>query len=267
MAYETPITKFADKDALAPGTDAKRIRGSEFDAEFEAIAEAFTELKDEDGNHPSSGVPNGGGEGEILVWESAEWRSNSTVRVTPEGNVHVGKTDETGTNYIYGNTDLRGVFKTNASTVLGTENTDQHVIVGDTYIGYSDEANNLPDNNDVPGGTLFLYRGLIVGHENTGNASIKMNGNVIFELGDPVSDSCAVSKGYVERELVGDIKQLEEDVDTNEVNIVNMYNEQIKQALQIQGLQNAVNNMGKAIEAASNLDDLKQAIKDLGVLV
>ena len=97
------------------------------------------------------------------------------------------------------------MFRTNASTVLGTENSDQHVIVGDTYIGYSDEtSSNLPENNDVPGGTLFLHRGLIVGHENTGNASIKMNGNIVFELGDPVNDTCAVSKGWVKRYLEGE---------------------------------------------------------------
>ena len=145
--------------------------------------------------------------------------------------------------------DGTGTVVSKTSTILGDTNDDSHQLIGDVYVGY-DTNDELPNNDDDVGGTLFLNRGMIVGRKNQGNASIGMEGNVIFDLGDPVSDSCAVSKGYVERELVGDIQQLEDDVDTNEVNIVNMYNEQIKQALQIQALQNAQREIATSVRDA-----------------
>ena len=149
------------------------------------------------------------------------------------------------------------------NTQFGDSNDDQHVIIGDTYIGYT-EADGKPDNNDTVGGTLFLNRGMIVGRGNTGNASIGMEGNVIFDLGDPVSDSCAVSKGYVQKHLVGDLDSLEDDVDLNEVNITNLYHEQIKQAMQIQGLQNQVNEwpmtLLAAVEGAEDFSQLKSEL-------
>jgi hypothetical protein len=87
-------------------------------------------------------------------------------------------------------------------------------------------------------------------------ASLGMENNFIWNLRTPEAPHHAANKGYVDQ-LIGDIDALEADVDTNEVNIVNLYNEQIKQALQIQGLQNTVNNMSSAIQTASSLDDLK----------
>ena len=145
--------------------------------------------------------------------------------------------------------DGSGTVVSKTSTILGDTNDDSHQLIGDVYVGY-DTKDELPNNDDDVGGTLFLNRGMIVGRKNQGNASIGMEGNVIFDLGDPLSDSCAVSKGYVERELVGDIQQLEDDVDTNQVNIVNMYNEQIKQALQIQALQNAQREIALSVKDA-----------------
>ena len=157
--------------------------------------------------------------------------------------------------------DGSGTVVSKTSTVLGDTNDDSHQLIGDVYVGY-DNNDGLPDNSDSVGGTLFLHRGMIVGRGNQGNASIGMEGNVIFDLGDPVSESCAVSKGYVERELVGDIKQLEDDVDTNQVNIVNMYNEQIKQALQIQALQNAQREIALSVKDAVSKSTKFSELKD-----
>jgi hypothetical protein len=157
--------------------------------------------------------------------------------------------------------DGSGTVVSKTSTILGDTNDDTHQLIGDVYVGYEDKE-SLPNNDDDVGGTLFLKRGMIVGRDNAGNASIGMEGNVIFDLGDPVSQSCAVSKGYVERELVGDIKQLEDDVDTNQVNIVNMYNEQIKQALQIQALQNAQREMALSVKDAVSKSTKFAELKD-----
>ena len=147
--------------------------------------------------------------------------------------------------------DENGKVVSKGDTQFGNSNDDQHVIIGDTYIGYTEEQGK-PNNDDDVGGTLFLHRGMIVGRDNPGGASIGMEGNIIFDLGDPTSDSCAVSKGYVQRELVGNIDDLEDEVDTNQVNIVNLYNEQIRQAMQIAALQNA----GRAEVAA----EIKSAV-------
>jgi hypothetical protein len=157
--------------------------------------------------------------------------------------------------------DGSGTVVSKTSTILGDTNDDTHQLIGDVYVGYEDKE-SLPNNDDTVGGTLFLKRGMIVGRDNAGNASIGMEGNVIFDLGDPVSESCAVSKGYVERELVGDIKQLEDDVDTNQVNIVNMYNEQIKQALQIQALQNAQREIALSVKDAVSKSTKFAELKD-----
>ena len=149
--------------------------------------------------------------------------------------------------------DENGAVVVKGNTQFGNSNDDQHVIIGDTYIGYT-ETEGKPNNDDTVGGTLFLNRGMIVGRQVPGSpkptASIGMEGNVIFDLGDPVSDSCAVSKGYVVRELVGNVGDLEDDVDTNTVNIVNLYNEQIRQALQIQALQNKPFEIATAVTDA-----------------
>ena len=157
--------------------------------------------------------------------------------------------------------DGSGTVVSKTSTVLGDTNDDSHQLIGDVYVGY-DNNDGLPDNSDSVGGTLFLHRGMIVGRGNQGNASIGMEGNVIFDLGDPVSESCAVSKGYVIRELVGDINKLEDDVDTNEVNITNLYLEQISQALKIQALQNAQREIALSVKDAVSKSTKFSELKD-----
>ena len=149
--------------------------------------------------------------------------------------------------------DENGKVVVKGDTQFGDSNDDQHVIIGDTYIGYTEEEGK-PNNKDDVGGTLFLNRGMIVGRQVAGSpkptASIGMEGNVIFDLGDPLSDSCAVSKGYVQRHLVGDLDSLADDVDVNEVNITNLFNEQIRQAMQLQALQNASFEIATAVKGA-----------------
>lgn len=77
--------------------------------------------------------------------------------------------------------DDTGAVVSKGNTMFGDSNDDQHVLVGDTYIGYT-TSTGLPDNSDAVGGTLFLNRGVIVGRGNTGNASISMEQNLIVGL-------------------------------------------------------------------------------------
>ena len=88
--------------------------------------------------------------------------------------------------------DGSGKVVSKTSTLFGDTNDDQHVLIGDTYIGYTKDT-GLPNNNDEVGGTLFLHRGLIVGKDNTGNASIGMSQNLITDLGDGIYNSHAVN--------------------------------------------------------------------------
>ena len=88
--------------------------------------------------------------------------------------------------------DQNGNVVSKGNTQFGNSNDDQHVLVGDTYIGY-DQASGLPDNNDSVGGTLFLHRGAIVGRGNKGSASISMEQNLIVGLGNGLYGDHAVN--------------------------------------------------------------------------
>lgn len=48
MSYEEPLVNFAEKDGLPTGQDAKKIKGAELTAEFQAIADALKEKTDAD---------------------------------------------------------------------------------------------------------------------------------------------------------------------------------------------------------------------------
>jgi hypothetical protein len=180
MSYNESIVKYGDKDSLKAGNPEKRIMGYELQVEFDAIGATFEEMRDENGHLPGTtpgdGLPVGESEGQLTYWDGADWATTSLIKVVP-------------------NTAQGVVMRT--STLIGDSNDDQHFIVGDTYIGYT-ENGDKPDNSDTVGGTLFLNRGVIVGRGNQGNASIGMEGNIIFDLGDPTSDTCAVSKKWVE---------------------------------------------------------------------
>ena len=92
--------------------------------------------------------------------------------------------------------DGSGKIVSKTSTLFGDSNDDQHVLIGDTYIGY-DRDTGLPNNDDRVGGTLFLHRGMIVGRGNAGNASIGMETNIIFGLGNGQSNDHAVNLGQL----------------------------------------------------------------------
>ena len=180
MSYDESIVKYGDKDSLKAGDPDKRIMGYELQAEFDAIGATFEGMKDEEGHLPGTtpgdGLPVGESEGQLTYWDGADWATTSLIKVRP--GLTEGVAIRTG-------------------TLVGDSNDDQHFIVGDTYIGYT-ENGDKPDNSDTVGGTLFLNRGMIVGRDNEGNASIGMEGNIIFGLGDPPTDSCAVSRKWVE---------------------------------------------------------------------
>jgi hypothetical protein len=95
--------------------------------------------------------------------------------------------------------DGSGTVVSKTSTILGDTNDDSHQLIGDVYVGYDNNA-GLPDNNDSVGGTLFCNRGIIVGRNNTGNASISMENNLIVNLGNGVYGNHAVNldqlRGY-----------------------------------------------------------------------
>jgi len=88
--------------------------------------------------------------------------------------------------------DGTGKVVSKTSSLFGDSNDDQHVFVGDTYIGYNNDS-GLPDNNDTVGGTLFCHRGIIIGRNNTGSASIIMEDNIIGRLGNAVYGDHAVN--------------------------------------------------------------------------
>lgn len=82
--------------------------------------------------------------------------------------------------------------------VVGVDSKETSVILqGDTYVGY--ERTNRPDNNDTELGTLFIGRGIIVGKDvPAGECSINMSKNIIFNLGDPINGTCAVSQDFAD---------------------------------------------------------------------
>jgi len=180
MSYTESIVKYGAKDSLKAGEPAKRIMGYELQVEFDAIGATFEEMKDADGflpgTTPGDGLPQGEADGQLMYWDGADWATTSLIKVSPGSIPAVAM---------------------RTSTLIGDSNDDQHFIVGDTYVGYT-ENGDKPDNSDTVGGTLFLNRGMIVGRDNEGNASIGMENNIIYDLGDPVSDTCAVSKKWVE---------------------------------------------------------------------
>lgn len=183
MSYDKSIVKYGDKDSLKSGDKDKRIMGYELENEFNAIGATFEEMRDENGHlpgtTPGTDGPVGESEGQMTYWDGADWATTSLIKVRPSATE--GIAIRTG-------------------TLIGDSNDDQHFIVGDTYIGYT-ENGDKPNNSDSVGGTLFLNRGMIVGRDNEGNASIGMEDNIIWDLGDPINDKCAVSKGYVENDL------------------------------------------------------------------
>lgn len=80
------------------------------------------------------------------------------------------------------------------------QNTSSVFTNGDVYVGH--RPDNRPDNNDVNDGTLFCKQGVIVGRGNTGGASIGMEGNIIWGLGEPTDDSHAINLKYLKENAI-----------------------------------------------------------------
>jgi hypothetical protein len=94
------------------------------------------------------------------------------------------------------------VTKLNGNTWIGNSYTDELVISGDTYIGYTSSTNRPSSNNsDEVAGTLFCERGISIGGARTaGTASINMNGNKIYGAAlIPESNNELVSKYYTDQ--------------------------------------------------------------------
>lgn len=154
MSFERPNgpTFFGDKDTLPTGNGDKVIKGSEVDADFNAIS---TELN------------------EIDAWKEAQLESNQNaydelVKHELRINNHEERLDlldggETGDDpeLVLGKLHVKGLISSDSSTELGDSNDDQHVFHGDVYVGYIDPS-NVPDTalGDVTPGTLFLSRGV-----------------------------------------------------------------------------------------------------------
>ena len=99
-----------------------------------------------------------------------------------------------------------GVTGFESSTEFGAGPDSNHNFIGDVFVGY-DSPIAQPDEAN---GTLLCARGVLVGRGGVpGSASIGMEGNIIWGLGDPTSDDCAVSLGFVKQFFEG------VEIDTN----------------------------------------------------
>jgi hypothetical protein len=224
MSYNEPLVDFAEKDGLPTGQDAKRIKGAELTAEFQAIADALQVKADVnaalesltvDGN-TRLGISNDNHHvliGDTYIgYEHEQARpDNSDVvggtlflargaligRGVEEGTASLGMEQ----NYIWGLKDpqspdhaatKRYVDESLIGDVtLGSSNASTIHTKGDMYVGYEGA---LPDNNDAVGGTLFLARGVLVGRgAPAGTAGIGMESNIIFGLANGNSPDHAVN--------------------------------------------------------------------------
>jgi len=87
-----------------------------------------------------------------------------------------------------------GVTGLESSTEFGNGPDSNHNFVGDVFVGYDAPIAQPDDQN----GTLLCARGVLIGRgRNPGDASIGMEGNIIWGLGDPQADDHAVSRGWV----------------------------------------------------------------------
>lgn len=122
------------------------------------------------------------------------------------------------------------VFRADGEEVeIGARNNTTSVFTnGDVYVGH--QPDNRPNNNDAADGTLFVKQGLIVGRGNSGGASIGMEDNIIWGLADPTDDTCAVSKGWLEKR-----SPFKDQID-------DIYTEQIRQAVMIDAHETRLDN-------------------------
>jgi len=191
MSFERPNgpTFFGDKDTLPTGNGDKVIKGSEVDADFNAIS---TELN------------------EIDAWKEAQLESNQNaydelVKHELRINNHEERLDlldggETGDDpeLVLGKLHVKGLISSDSSTELGDSNDDQHVFHGDVYVGYTDPS-NVPDTSlgDVTPGTLFLSRGVKLVQDPASNdghiPSFNAGGFKVVNLGRGVNNQDSIN--------------------------------------------------------------------------
>ncbi len=163
------------------------------------------------------------------------------------------------------------VFRADGEEVeIGARNNTSSVFTnGDVYVGH--QPDNRPDNSDTQDGTLFCKQGIIVGRGNGGGASIGMEGNVIFNLGDPISNDQAVNLGYLKNhaviksganvaeaadyEFTGRDYSVGEFIDAQVEANDSVYDQLLTHSLQIEALQN---NAFEALKASSTFEEFKQ---------
>ncbi len=191
--YVEPLTAYAPKDSMSTGNPEKLVKGEDFTNEFEAIVDGFATEKAariaaDDAitarldAETEAVIKNGNQFFQTTYWDGAQWVPSAQVKIIQDNNVNLNKFEVS--------IDCR--FKHN--NIFGSNNDDVQFFNGDCYIGYPE---NVPNNNDTELGTLFLGRGVIVGRPGVGEtkpvASIGMEDNVIFDLGDPYSPQHAVN--------------------------------------------------------------------------
>lgn len=159
-------------------------------------------------------------------------------------------------------------------------------LFGNTYCGMSENfmGKIIPSNPSDKPGTMFNGGMAMIGSYIEGqtlellpgetpmdvrrrafekDSGIDLTENCLYGLADPddprwagLRDGMPPTMKWLEKnigtKIVGDLDDLEDDVDTNTVNIVNLYNEQIKQAIQIQALQNKPFEIATAVTDAVN---------------
>ena len=93
-----------------------------------------------------------------------------------------------------------GVTGFESSTEFGAGPDSNHNFVGDVFVGY-DSPIAQPDKQN---GTLLCARGVLIGRGGApGEASIGMEGNIIWGLGDAQADDHAVSYGFLKKQFSG----------------------------------------------------------------
>lgn len=89
MSFERPNgpTFFGDKDTLPTGNGDKVIKGSEVDADFNAISTELNSIRDEFGGAVGEipGIEGGASDGEVLSWSDSagKWIKTDTLKVQP----------------------------------------------------------------------------------------------------------------------------------------------------------------------------------------
>lgn len=170
MSY-TPIHDYAIKDTLSKGNPEKLVKGQDLTDDFTAIADALPE--------------SGDAAGKMTFWDGLNWKNTTDVQYNDDANPAAKEFTVTCNMRMGGD-----------HNIYGNSNESTQYFFGDCYVGYD---SSIPDNSDQQLGTLFLGRGALVGRGlPVGTASIGMEGNIIFGLGDPYDPLHATNKQYVD---------------------------------------------------------------------